>query len=45
MRHPALVEQHQDVLPLGQAKQQQAGREGDGHAGRHQSRIFRCGII
>ena len=45
MRHPALVEQHQDVLPPGQAQQQQAGREGDGHAGRHQSRIFRCGII
>ena len=45
VRHPALVEQHQDVLPPGQAQQQQAGREGDGHAGRHQSRIFRCGII
>ena len=45
VRHPALVEQHQNVLPPGQAQHQQAGREGDGHAGRHQSRIFRCGII
>ena len=33
-------------LPLGQDQDQQAGqRGGEGHAGRHQSRIFRCGII
>ena len=33
-------------LPLGQDQDQQAGRRGgEGHAGRHQSRIFRCGII
>ena len=44
VRHPALVEQ-QEVLPPGQVQhQQEAGQEGDGHAGRHQSRIFRCGI-
>ena len=35
VRHPALVEQ-QEVLPPGQDQhQQEAGQEGDGHAGRH----------
>ena len=46
MRHPALVENHlQDILLPGQNHQQPAVREGDGHAGRHQSRIFHCRII
>ena len=46
VRHPAQVEHHEDDLPLGQDQDQQAGqRGGEGHAGRHQSRIFRCGII
>ena len=46
MRYPAQVEHHEDDLPLGQDQDQQADRRGgEGHAGRHQSRIFRCGII
>ena len=43
MRHPALVEK-QEVLPPGQDQHQQDAGQGGGHAGRHQSRIFRCGI-